>query len=129
LNHENKLPGFKCFSKNFLFEFHTAEKLKPHMKLFEIAHSRAGDKGNTLMLSLIPFNEAHYEMLLKKVTVEKVKSHLKEIVHGDIIRYELPNISSLLFVCYDALSGGVTTSLALDTHGKSLSYALLGMEI
>jgi len=99
------------------------------MKLFEIAHSRAGDKGNTLMLSLIPFNEADYKMLLDKVTIEKVKSHLKEIVHGDIIRYELPNISSLLFVCYDALSGGVTTSLALDTHGKSLSYALLGMEI
>jgi hypothetical protein len=99
------------------------------MKLFDVAHSRAGDKGNTLMLSLIPFNESDYEMLLDKVTVEKVKSHLQEIAHGDIIRYELPNISSLLFVCHEALSGGVTTSLALDTHGKSLSYALLEMEI
>jgi hypothetical protein len=99
------------------------------MKLFDVAHSRAGDKGNTLMLSLIPFNESDYEMLLDKVTVEKVKSHLQEIAHGDIIRYELPNISSLLFVCYETLSGGVTTSLALDTHGKSLSYALLEMEI
>jgi len=99
------------------------------MKLFDIAHSRAGDKGNTLMLSLIPYNEADYEMMLSKVTVEKVKSHLKEIVQGEIIRYELPNISSLLFVCYNALSGGVTTSLALDTHGKSISYALLQMEI
>ena len=99
------------------------------MKLFDVAHSRAGDKGNTLMLSLIPFNESDYEMLMDKVTVEKVKSHLQEIAHGDIIRYELPNISSLLFVCYEALSGGVTTSLALDTHGKSLSYALLEMEI
>ena len=94
------------------------------MKLFDVAHSRAGDKGNTLMLSLIPFNESDYEMLLDKVTVEKVKSHLQEVVRGDIIRYELPNISSLLFVCYETLSGGVTTSLALDTHGKSLSYAL-----
>ena len=99
------------------------------MKLVDVAHSRAGDKGNTLMLSLIPFNESDYEMLLDKVTVEKVKSHLQEIAHGDIIRYELPNISSLLFVCYETLSGGVTTSLALDTHGKSLSYALLEMEI
>jgi hypothetical protein len=99
------------------------------MKLFDIAHSRGGDKGNTLMLSLIPYNEADYEMMLSKVTVEKVKSHLKEIVQGEIIRYELPNISSLLFVCYNALSGGVTTSLALDTHGKSISYALLQMEI
>jgi hypothetical protein len=99
------------------------------MKLFRIAHSRAGDKGNTLMLSLIPYNEADYEMLCSKVTAEKVKTHLKEIVLGEIVRYELRNISSLLFVCNNALSGGVTTSLALDTHGKSLSFALLEMEI
>lgn len=99
------------------------------MKLFEIAHSRAGDKGNTLMLSLIPYNEADYTTLRTIVTAQKVKDHLKEIVQGEVVRYELPNISSLLFVCYNALSGGVTTSLALDTHGKSLSYALLEMEI
>ena len=99
------------------------------MKLFDIAHSRAGDKGNTLMLSLIPYNENDYQLLLSKVTAEKVQQHLKEVVKGEVKRYELPNISSLLFVCYNALSGGVTTSLALDTHGKSLSYALLQMEI
>ncbi|MEP6845706.1 MAG: hypothetical protein ABI861_06870 [Panacibacter sp.] len=99
------------------------------MKLFDIAHSRAGDKGNTLMLSLIPYNEADYDRLLSNVTAEKVKDHLKEIVAGEIVRYELPNIASLLFVCYNALSGGVTTSLALDTHGKSLSYALLQMDV
>jgi|SRR4051812_10646160 hypothetical protein len=99
------------------------------MKLFDIAHSRAGDKGNTLMLSLIPYNEADYEMLRATITAEKVKEHLKETVAGEVIRYELPNISSLLFVCYNALSGGVTTSLALDTHGKSLSYALLQIDV
>ena len=99
------------------------------MKLFDIAHSRAGDKGNTLMLSLIPYNEMDYELLRLTCTVEKIKGHLKEILAGDIVRYELPNISSLLFVCNNALSGGVTTSLALDTHGKSLSYALLQMNL
>jgi hypothetical protein len=98
-------------------------------KLYEIASSRAGDKGNTSMLSLIPYNEADYAMLCTKVTVEKVKNHLKDIVSGDIIRYEMPNISSLLFVCQDVLLGGVTTSLSMDTHGKSLSFALLEMAI
>lgn len=99
------------------------------MKLFDIAHSRAGDKGNTLMLSLIPYDEADYDLLCAACTPERVKDHLKDIVTGEVIRYELPNISSLLFVCYNALSGGVTTSQALDTHGKSLSFALLEMEI
>ncbi len=99
------------------------------MKLFEIAHSRAGDKGNTSTLSLIPYNESDYELLCLKATSEKVKEHLKDIVAGNITRYEMPNICSLLFVCDNALLGGVTTSLALDTHGKSLSSALLEMEI
>lgn len=99
------------------------------MKLFEIAHSRAGDKGNLSTLSLIPYKESDYEMLCQKVTVALVQKHLEDIVKGKITRYELPNISSLLFVCENALAGGVTTSLALDAHGKTLSSALLEMEI
>ncbi len=99
------------------------------MKLYEIAHSRAGDKGNISTLSLIPYAEKDYEWLCEHITVEKVKEHLKDIVSGTIVRYELPNISSLLFVCEDALAGGVTTSLRLDTHGKTLSYVLLDLDI
>lgn len=98
-------------------------------KLYDLAHSRAGDKGNTLIVSLIPYEEKDYDLLCRQVTVEKVKQHLKEIVKGEIIRYELPNIAALQFVCYRALLGGVTTSLGMDTHGKSLSFALLEMEI
>lgn len=98
-------------------------------KLYEIAHSRAGDKGNTLTVSLIPFEAKDYALLVREATVEKVKKHLKEVVQGEIVRYELPNIAALLFVCHQALAGGVTTSLAMDTHGKTLSYALLEMEI
>jgi len=99
------------------------------IKLYDIAHSRAGDKGNTLILSLIPYQESNYEWLCENITADKVAAHLKDIVQGEIIRYELPNIASLLFVCHHALLTGVTTSLALDTHGKALSYALLEMEV
>jgi hypothetical protein len=99
------------------------------MKLYNIAHSRAGDKGNISTLSLIPYNEKDYTRLCQIATVQRVKRHLESIVLGEIIRYEMPNISSLLFVCHDALAGGVTTSLRLDTHGKTLSSVLLEMEI
>jgi len=99
------------------------------MKLYDIAHSRAGDKGNTLILSLIPYKEEDYELLRNLITVDKVKEHFKEIIHGEIVRYELPNISALQFVCQQALAGGVTTSLVMDTHGKTLSYALLNMNL
>ena len=99
------------------------------VKLYDIAHGRAGDKGNTLILSIIPYKEDDYAQLCKMVTVDSVKQHLKEIVLGDIERFELPNISALQFVCQKALSGGVTTSLDVDTHGKTLSYALLEMQV
>ena len=98
-------------------------------KLADIAHSRAGDKGNTLILSLIPFHENDFDFLVKNVTVEKAKTHLGFQVKGEIIRYVLPELKALQFTCFEALTSGVTTSLAMDAHGKSLSYALLEMEI
>ena len=98
-------------------------------KLYELAHSRAGDKGDILMLSLIPYDETLYPLLCKQVTAEQVKSDMRHIVSGEVTRYEMPNISALQFVCNGALLGGVTTSLGVDTHGKTLSYALLEMVV
>ena len=99
------------------------------MKLHEIAHARAGDKGNTLTLSLIPFDPADYDRLLASVTAERVAEHLSGSVAGSIRRYELPKIHALLFVCEGALHGGVTTSLTADSHGKCMSGVLLEMEL
>jgi hypothetical protein len=98
-------------------------------KLHELAHCRAGDKGDTSILSLIAYRAEDYPLLAERVTVEAVAAHLGGIVRGEIRRYELPALWALQFVCERSLSGGVTTSLALDAHGKSLSYALLEMEL
>ena len=99
------------------------------MKLWEIAHSRTGDKGNISNVSLIAYDEKDYSMLCEKVTPEKVKEHFKGIVKGDVVRYEMPNIYALNFVMQAALGGGVTRSLSVDMHGKGLSSYLLDMEI
>ena len=99
------------------------------MKLLDIAHSRTGDKGNISNISLIVYDEKDYELIREKVTAEKVKEYFKDIVHGEVVRYEIPNFGALNFVMDEALGGGVTRSLALDKHGKSLSSALLEMEI
>ena len=99
------------------------------MKLREVAHSRTGDKGNISNISLIAFKDEDYELIEEKVSTERVKEWFKDIVHGEVIRYELPNLGALNFVMYDALGGGVTKSLAQDMHGKSLSSKLLDLEI
>ncbi|QGU94077.1 hypothetical protein GOM49_02030 [Clostridium bovifaecis] len=99
------------------------------MKLKEIAHSRTGDKGNISNISLIAYKEEDYKLLQEKVTPERVKEWFKDIVMGEVKRYELPSLGALNFVMDKALGGGVTRSLAIDKHGKSLSSALLEMEI
>lgn len=99
------------------------------MKLLDIAHSRTGDKGNISNISLIVYDEKDYPLIKEKVTAEKIKEYFSDIVKGEVIRYELDNLRALNFVMYDALGGGVTRSLAIDKHGKSLSSALLEMEI
>ena len=99
------------------------------MKLRAIAHSRTGDKGNTSNISLIAYRNEDFPLLVEHVTAERVKAHFADIVHGEVTRYELPRVGALNFVLRDALGGGVTRSLALDAHGKSLSSALLDLDI
>jgi hypothetical protein len=99
------------------------------MKLRELAHSRAGDKGDTSNLSLIAYDPRDYEHLRRHVTAALVRAHFADLVRGEVARYELPNLGALNFVLSRALGGGVTRSLALDAHGKSFSSALLELEI
>ena len=99
------------------------------MQLREVAHSRAGDKGLVSTVSVIARDPRDYPFLVEHVTEERVREHLAGIVRGSVTRYELPLIGALNFVLRDALPGGVTRSLALDAHGKSMSSAMLALEL
>jgi hypothetical protein len=99
------------------------------MKLRQLAHSRTGDKGNTSSISVIAYDERDYPLLFENVTPERVKAHFGDLVAGEVTRYEIPSLGALNFVLRQALGGGVTRSLALDAHGKSLSSALLDLDI
>jgi hypothetical protein len=99
------------------------------MKLHEIAHSRAGDKGDTSNLSLIAYDRKDYALLERYVTAERVRAHFAGIVEGEVQRHALPHLGALNFVMRQALGGGVTRSLALDAHGKCLSALLLALTI
>ena len=99
------------------------------MKLYELAHSRTGDKGNISVISLIPYRAQDASLLKEKVTAQRVKEHFSSLVRGEVTRYELPELPAFNFVLEGALDGGVTRSLRVDMHGKTLGYALLEMEI
>ena len=98
-------------------------------RVYELAYGRAGDKGNIANVSVIARSAAAYAELKAKLTAERVRAHLGEIVRGRVERYELDNIEALNFVLYDALDGGATRSLRLDALGKSLAGAVLYMPV
>lgn len=99
------------------------------MKLREIAHSRTGDKGNKSNIAVIAYTEEGYKLLKEKLTAEVIKDFFSEICFGEVKRYEVDSIGGFNFVMENALGGGVTRSLAVDKHGKSLGMALLELNI
>lgn len=99
------------------------------MLLSELAHSRTGDKGNTSQISVIAYDPADYALIESVVTGERVLAHLAALRATSIKRYELPQLGALNFVLTDALGGGVTRSLSLDAHGKSLGAQLLDLDL
>lgn len=97
--------------------------------LSEIAHGRSGDKGDTSNIGIIAYRMEDYPILVREVTAERVKAHFGDFVQGDVVRYELPNLGALNFLLHGALGGGGTLSLRMDAQGKTLSAALLRLEI
>ena len=99
------------------------------MRLRALAHARAGDKGDISSIAVIAYDPGDFAYLAEHVTAARVAAHFAGTVHGAVERYELPGLGALNFVLHAALGGGVTRSLALDAHGKSLSSSLLEMEL
>ena len=99
------------------------------VRLHDIAHARAGDKGNRSNISLIPYSAATYEILLEQVTEKRVLKLFSNKGASKVVRYELPNLPALNFVIDDVLEGGVNSALNLDQHGKTLSFLLLTLSV
>jgi hypothetical protein len=99
------------------------------VQLVKLAHARSGDKGDTANVGLIALRDEVYPILVREVTVERVKQHFKGICKGEVERFELPNLGALNFLLHESLGGGGTLSLMTDAQGKTFSTALLRMEI
>lgn len=95
----------------------------------DIALARSGDKGNRATLSVIARDPGDYPLLECTLTAERVAAQYAGVVCGPVTRYPLPHLNAVHFVMTEALGGGVTRSLALDAHGKTLSAAILDVEL
>ena len=99
------------------------------VRVYDLAHSRAGDKGDTSNISIIAYDESGWTIVREQLTEARVMQAFAHIARGPVTRYELPKLRALNFVIEGALGGGVTRSLAQDVHGKSLSSLMLTIEL
>jgi len=95
----------------------------------DIAHARAGDKGNISNVNIWVYDPEDFELLKRALTPERIKRAFPGLVRGKIERYAIEHLHGLNFVMHEALEGGVNGSLNLDSHGKSWSYLLLGLPL
>ena len=97
------------------------------VQLRELAHARSGDKGDTANIGVIALRDDFYPLLERELTETRVKDHFRGICHGEVERFELPNLGALNFLLHHSLGGGGTLSLMTDAQGKTFSTALLRM--
>lgn len=98
-------------------------------QLLDIAFARSGDKNDVCNIGVLAKKPEYYEILKQQLTPEKVKEHFKGLIKGEVIRHEWPAIEGLNFVCKQALDGGGSRSLRMDTLGKNFASHMLRIEI
>ncbi len=99
------------------------------VELRQVAHSRSGDKGNTLNVAVITYEPVLYPIIKLQVTVERISKCYSGIFEGTVVRYEVDRLGVLNFVFEKALDGGVSRTLRLDSYGKALSSRVLTLPI
>jgi hypothetical protein len=104
-------------------------RLKVSVALHRLAHGRTGDKGNRSNISVIAYRPEHFELLVAQLTEARVAAVFAHRRPSRVTRFVLPRLHAMNFVIDEVLDGGVNSALNLDTHGKSLAFLLLSMEI
>jgi hypothetical protein len=99
------------------------------MKLRRLAHIRTGDKGDISQIVVIAFDESDYPRLRAALSSERVRAFFPGLPCRAVHRHEAPGLGALIFTLEGALKGGVTRSLGLDAHGKTLGAQLLDMDL
>ena len=80
------------------------------LRVYDIAHCRAGDKGNTSNVSVIAYEETDWAFLRDTLTEARVMAAYAHIATGPVRRYELPKLKAFNFVIE---AGPATTGVEL----------------
>ena len=107
------------------------------LTLYDACHSRAGDKGNTVNVSLIAYAAwaAHFDRIVAALPVDVLASAFAPLHDSaasdklDVRVYRSRTLAAINIVMSPVLDGGVSLNRRLDIHGKSFSDLLLGLRV
>ncbi|WP_406700760.1 hypothetical protein V5E97_18390 [Singulisphaera sp. Ch08] len=99
------------------------------IRVGDVAHARSGDKGNRANIGVVANDACGYAWMKEVLTAQAVAEFFRPLRIGAVRRYELPKIHALNFVLENALGGGASRSLRIDSQGKALGVALLEMRL
>ncbi|MEX2133853.1 MAG: acyclic terpene utilization AtuA family protein [Acidimicrobiia bacterium] len=97
--------------------------------LREIAHVRAGEKGDLVNLAIVPYREEDAALVRAVVTEASIRDVFGPIASGPITVYSAPGSGALNVVIEGALDGGRSRNIVFDESGKALSGLALGMVV
>ena len=97
--------------------------------LGEIAHARSGDKGNHANIGIAAYTPSGFEFLKRELTPERIAQFFASLNVTSVERFELPRLHAFNFLLYNALAGGASRSLRIDTQGKLLGTAVLELQL
>src|SRR5437762_1583391 len=63
----------------------------------DIAHARAGDKGDTSNVNVWVYDPADFERLKRGLTAERIKQEFPDLVRGNVVRYVVEHLHGVDF--------------------------------
>ncbi len=97
--------------------------------LEQLAYARSGDKGNNANVGVIARKPEYLPVLYQQLTAAAVAEFFDHVVEGEVERFEVPGFDAFNFFMTQALGGGGTASLRVDSQGKAFAQMLLSMEV
>jgi len=99
------------------------------LPLEQLAYARSGDKGNNANVGVIARKPEYLPVLYQQLTANAVAEFFDHVVEGEVTRFEVPGFDAFNFFMTEALGGGGTASLRVDSQGKAFAQMLLSMVI
>ena len=99
------------------------------MPLEQLAYARSGDKGNNANIGVIVRRECYLPYIAQALSESAVAEYFEHLLDGDVHRFDVPGFHAFNFLLRDALGGGGSASLRVDSQGKALAQMLLSMDV